>query len=219
MWANSGPAGPSPATTGRSSSTRSCGPRDATSCPAVHRNHADARSFVTLGPVVSIIEREPEAVEAPAQPPVEDAAPAVEPAPERLCSECSAPLQPDQDWCLECGTAQPDRPGARPGWRTAAAVLATTGVLASGAVAAAYAGLSADAKKAAAPNAQAALPPQPPAAAPPAPATPPAATPPAATTPPPAAPKSTPPPAVKPPAPTPPASTAAPPAAKPSTST
>src|SRR3954467_4721331 len=214
MWANSGPAGPSPATTGRSSSTRSCGPRDATSCPVVHRNHADARSFVTLGPVVSIIEREPEAVEAPAQPPVEDAAPVVEPAPERLCSECSAPLQPDQDWCLECGTAQPDRPGARPGWRTAAAVLATTGVLASGAVAAAYAGLSADARKAAAPNAQAALPAQPPAppapppprapppppppppAAPPAQTTPPApATPPAATTP--TTPKTTTPPAAK----------------------
>src|SRR3954467_4242313 len=180
MWANSGPAGPSPATTGRSSSTRTCGPRDGTSCPVVHRNHADARSFVTLGPVVSIIEREPEAVEAPAQPPVEDAAPAVEPAPERLCRECSAPLQPDQDWCLECGTAQPDRPGARPGWRSAAAVLATTGVLAARAGPAASAGRSADGKRAAAPTAQAALPPQPaPPAAPPAQTTPPApATPP-----------------------------------------
>jgi hypothetical protein len=181
----------------------------------VHRNHADLRSFVTLGSVLSIIEREPEVVEAPEQPPVE-AAP--EPAPERPCAECGAPLQPDQDWCLECGTAQPDRPGARPGWRTAAAVLATTGVLASGAVAAAYAGLSADARKAAAPNAQAALPAQPPAQVTP----PPAATPPAATTPPPTPPKSTTPPAAKTPAPTPPASTATPPAAKtttPSTST
>src|SRR3954469_16262907 len=162
MWANSAPAGRSPATTGSSSSTRTCGPRGATSCPAVHRNHTEPRSFVTLGSVVSIIERDPEVVEAPAQPPAADAAQTPDPAPERPCAECGAPLEPDQDWCLECGTAQPDRPGARPGWRTAAAVLATTGVLASGAVAAAYAGLSADAKKSAAPNAQAALPPPPP---------------------------------------------------------
>src|SRR3954462_6527739 len=196
MWGNSGPAGPSPATTGSSSSTRTCGPRGATSCPAVHRNHTEPRSFVTLGSVVSIIEREPEVVEAPAQPPAADAAQTPDPAPERPCAECGAPLQPDQDWCLECGTAQPDRPGARPGWRTAAAVLATTGVraarpatgvLAPGAVAAAYAGLSPDAKKSAAPNAQAALPPQPaaqPPAAAPAPAPAPApAQPPAATTP------------------------------------
>src|SRR3954465_9443790 len=107
MWANSAPAGRSPATTGSSSSTRTCGPRGATSCPAVHRNHTERRTFVTLGTVVSIIEREPEVVEAAAQPPVEDAAP--QPEPERPCAHCGAPLEPEQDWCLECGTAQPDR--------------------------------------------------------------------------------------------------------------
>lgn len=171
---------------------------------------------------MSIIEREAEAVEAPEQPPAQDAAPAPEPAPERPCAECGAPLQPDQDWCLECGTAQPDRPGMRPGWRTAAAVLATTGVLASGAVAAAYAGLSNDANRSAAPNAQAALPPQPaqPAAPPaPAPATPPAATTAAPATPPPTTtPKAVTPPPATPPVATPPAATATPPAtAKPTT--
>ena len=156
---------------------------------------------------MSIIEREPEVVEAPAIPPAE-AEQAPEPAPERPCAECGAPLEPDQDWCLECGTAQPDRPGVRTSWHGAAAVLAACGVLVSGAAAAAYAGLSSDAKKAAAPNAQAALPPQP---AAPAPAPPAQTTPPAATTPPPAtaAPK-TPPPAAKTPTPTPPASTATP---------
>ena len=65
------------------------------------------------------------------------------------------------------GAARPAR--RAPGWRSATAVLVVTGVLVAGAVAAAYAGLSADAKKAAAPNAQAAAaraPPPPPAAAP-----------------------------------------------------
>jgi hypothetical protein len=159
---------------------------------------------------VSTITREAEAVEAPEEPPVTGAP---EPVGARACESCGAALASDQDWCLECGTAQPDRPGVRPTWRTAAAVLVTTGVLAAGAVAAASAGLSADAKQAAAPSAQAALPAAPPpaAATPPAPAAPPAqTTPPAAATP---APKPSPatPPAAKTPAPTPPAPT--PPAA------
>jgi RNA polymerase subunit RPABC4/transcription elongation factor Spt4 len=25
--------------------------------------------------------------------------------PERVCAHCSSPLGPDQEWCLECGTA------------------------------------------------------------------------------------------------------------------
>jgi hypothetical protein len=172
---------------------------------------------------VSIIEREPEVVESGQEPipAAEDGQAGVggsDSAPERPCAECGAPLEPDQDWCLECGTAQPDRPGVRTGWQGAAAVLIACGVLVSGAAAAAYAGLSSDAKKAAAPNAQAALPPQP---AAPAPAPPAQTTPPAATTPPPAttAPK-TPPPAAKTPTPTPPASTATPkPAATPAPTT
>jgi hypothetical protein len=101
-------------------------------------------------------------------------------------------MQPGQEWCLECGTARPDRlSAARPSWRGGAAVLVVTGVLAVGAAAAAWAGLSADAKRVAADTTQAALPQpaqqQPAQATPPPAATtaqPPAstATPPAATT-------------------------------------
>jgi hypothetical protein len=147
---------------------------------------------------VETLTREPEAPEAaPAEPP-----------PARTCPACSAALADGQDWCLECGTAQPDRAGARTGWRSAAAVLAATGILASGAVAAAYAGLSADARKAAAPNAQAALPPQTP-DVPPEP-TPPPAPPAEEPPPPPAQPDPGPPPAAEPPAPAPPAPEPAP---------
>lgn len=157
----------------------------------------------------------PEAGGAPPETPVE-----------RPCPSCGAPLQPDQDWCLECGNAAGD--GRRlPGWRTAAAVLAIALVLASGAVAAAYAAMNSSSESgsttAAAPQttAQAAPPATPstpdlgaapaegtssapPAAAPSAStATPPPATPPAPT--PPVSSSATPPP-VAPPAATPPAS-------------
>jgi hypothetical protein len=112
-----------------------------------------------------------------------------------------------QDWCLECGEARTDRLAGAPSWRSGAAVLGVTGVLVAGAVAAAWAGLSADARRVAAPDAQASLPA--PAPAPPAP--PPSQTqPPAPATPPPAAapkakqaakkPKTSTPPAVKTPA-------------------
>jgi hypothetical protein len=80
-------------------------------------------------------------------------------APARLCASCAAPLAEGQDWCLECGTAQPGRLGGRPGWRPALTVLALTGLLATGAAAAAYAALSSEAQR------EAAAPP-PPAAAP-----------------------------------------------------
>lgn len=90
----------------------------------------------------------------------------------RLCASCAAPLTSGQDWCLECGTAQPGRLGTRPGWRAALAVLALTGVLASGAVAASYAAMSSDARRESVAPPVAAAPvvtPPPPAAAPPAP--------------------------------------------------
>lgn len=70
-------------------------------------------------------------------------APQPEVAVERPCPSCGAALAPDQDWCLECGAAAGDRSGGLPGWRTAAATIAACLVLASGAVAAAYAALSA----------------------------------------------------------------------------
>jgi hypothetical protein len=76
----------------------------------------------------------------------------------RLCPNCAALMAEGQDWCLECGTAQPGRLGGRPGWRAALTVVAITAVLAAGAVAAAYAALSSDAER------QASAPPPPPAA-------------------------------------------------------
>jgi hypothetical protein len=104
------------------------------------------------------------------------------PAPEgaRTCAACGAVMEPDQDWCLSCGTAAPGRLGDRPGWRAASTVMALTAVLVLGAVAAGYAALHDSKRKqqtvVAAPPAQ------------PAPETtaPPPATPPPATQPPPA---------------------------------
>ena len=95
-------------------------------------------------------------------------------APARPCTTCGAGLAGAQDWCLECGSAQPGRIGGRPGWRAALTVLALTGVLATGAGAAAYAALSSEAQR------QAAAPP-PPAAAPQVAQVPPQTTPPATT--------------------------------------
>jgi hypothetical protein len=60
----------------------------------------------------------------------------------RTCPKCSAPLEDGQDWCLNCGEAQPGgRRLALPGKRATATVLALTTVLVGGAVAASYAAL------------------------------------------------------------------------------
>lgn len=60
----------------------------------------------------------------------------------RTCPKCSAPLQDGQDWCLNCGEAQPGgRRVGLPGKRATATVLALTTVLVGGAVAASYAAL------------------------------------------------------------------------------
>lgn len=58
------------------------------------------------------------------------------------CPTCGAPVAVGQEWCLECGSAQPELLTTRPPWRSAAALLGATGVLVAGASAAAYAGLS-----------------------------------------------------------------------------
>jgi hypothetical protein len=63
---------------------------------------------------------------------------------ERPCPTCGAALEPEQDWCLECGTGTAGRSGGLPGWRTAAATIAICLTLASGAVAAAYAAMNAE---------------------------------------------------------------------------
>jgi hypothetical protein len=70
-----------------------------------------------------------------------DPASAGDAAAERACATCGTPLQPDQDWCVQCGAGAPSgRSG--PGWRSAAAALAGAAVLALGAAAAAYAALN-----------------------------------------------------------------------------
>src|SRR5687767_4420909 len=76
-------------------------------------------------------------------------APAPEaPAPvERPCTTCGAALEPEQDWCLECGSAQPGRLGDRAGWRAALTVIGATALLATGAGAAAYAALDSEATR------------------------------------------------------------------------
>jgi hypothetical protein len=87
-------------------------------------------------------------------------------------------MEPEQDWCLNCGTAAPGRLGERPGWRAASTVIALALLLVLGAVGAGYAALTGDSQ----PKQTASTPPaasQPPAAA--------QVAPPAATTQPPAA--------------------------------
>jgi hypothetical protein len=78
--------------------------------------------------------------------PAPEAEPQAEaPEPEvRACTHCGAALADGQDWCLECGTAVKQGRSPLPGWRTGAATIIATVVLASGAVAAAYAAINAD---------------------------------------------------------------------------
>jgi hypothetical protein len=75
------------------------------------------------------------------------AAPTAETPPEaapqaRACPRCQSPLAPEQDWCLQCGEAQPGRLAGLPGKRAAATVMALTTLIVGGAVAASYAALS-----------------------------------------------------------------------------
>jgi hypothetical protein len=113
----------------------------------------------------------PDTAQAPPTPPAADGGVRVPDDASRLCVNCAALLAEGQDWCLECGTAQPGRIGGRPGWRPALTIVAVTAVLAVGAVAAAYAALSSDAeRRASAPPPPSAAPVTPPAPAPTSPA-------------------------------------------------
>ncbi|HWH93515.1 MAG TPA: hypothetical protein VNT03_06610 [Baekduia sp.] len=69
------------------------------------------------------------------------ATPADAPPQTAACPKCHAPVEPGQDWCLNCGEAQASRRLTLPGKRAAATVLALTTVLVAGAVAASYAAL------------------------------------------------------------------------------
>jgi hypothetical protein len=131
---------------------------------------------------VKLLEAEPAvapqvAPEAPREAPQEQ--PPTKPEAVRTCASCGSPMEPDQDWCLNCGTAASGSLGQRPGWRAASTVIAITLALVLGAIAASYAAITSDdGEKPAAPA------PAPAAAAQQqAPATPPATTPPAASTP------------------------------------
>ena len=95
-------------------------------------------------------------------------------APPRTCASCGGPLDPEQDWCLACGTAAPGRLGERPGWKAALAVALLATLLVASAVAAAYAAMTDDAAREASAPATADIAPQ----ATPAPQTPPAEQPP-----------------------------------------
>ena len=129
---------------------------------------------------VKLLEAEPAvapqvAPEAPREAPQEQ--PPTKPEAVRTCASCGASMEPEQDWCLNCGTAVMGSLGQRPGWRAASTVIAITLALVLGAIAASYAAITSDDGKKPAAAAPA------PAAQQQAPATPPATTPPAASTP------------------------------------
>jgi hypothetical protein len=67
-------------------------------------------------------------------------APATVPAemsPRELCPLCTAPLSPEQSWCLHCGAAARTRLAAQPKWKALVAALALVVVLSLGVLAAA----------------------------------------------------------------------------------
>jgi hypothetical protein len=96
---------------------------------------------------VKLLEAEPvlapeAAPEAPPESPPEQ--PASPPEAAQTCRACGAPMEADQDWCLNCGTAAPGSLGERPGWRAATTVIALALLLVLGAVGAGYAALTGD---------------------------------------------------------------------------
>jgi hypothetical protein len=63
------------------------------------------------------------------------------------CPRCGAPLRPDQDWCLNCGTAVTTEIAGAPGWRTPVAIVAVVLLLAAGALVFAFLQISDDADR------------------------------------------------------------------------
>ena len=59
---------------------------------------------------------------------------ATESPPTRRCPRCDAPLAPEQDWCLECGTAVTTRVARRPGWGAPVAIVIVTLAIAGAAL-------------------------------------------------------------------------------------
>ena len=52
-----------------------------------------------------------------------------------VCPLCAAPLKPEQDWCLRCGTGARTRLAAPPKWKALAIALVLLVVLALGVLA------------------------------------------------------------------------------------
>jgi hypothetical protein len=75
------------------------------------------------------------------QPPTAASGPA--PVPLR-CPRCGANVEPEQDWCLECGAPARTRLAPTPNWRLPLAVLAAIAVIAGVALAIAFASLTQD---------------------------------------------------------------------------
>jgi hypothetical protein len=98
-------------------------------------------------PAVSGSEQVPSPEQTPAQQ-TPGALPEGPPTPERTCANCGSPLNPGQDWCLQCGAGTPESLTTRgPSWRSAAAIIGLAAILAIGAATAAYAALSKSASK------------------------------------------------------------------------
>jgi hypothetical protein len=76
------------------------------------------------------------------------------------CPRCGAPMRPDQDWCLSCGTAVTTEVAGAPGWRTPVVIVAVVLLIAAGALVFAFLQISDDAEQ----TAQAPPPPSPTAA-------------------------------------------------------
>jgi uncharacterized paraquat-inducible protein A len=66
--------------------------------------------------------------------------------PERVerCARCSTYIRPDQDWCLECGLAARTRLAPTPDWRIPLLAAVVAALLGAGALAYAFAKLTAD---------------------------------------------------------------------------
>lgn len=61
------------------------------------------------------------------------------------CPRCGAPLRPDQDWCLNCGTAVTTDVAGAPGWRTPVAIVGAVLAVAAAALVFAFLQISDDA--------------------------------------------------------------------------
>src|SRR6266545_1733685 len=70
--------------------------------------------------------------------------PGVEPT---SCPRCGAPMRPDQDWCLNCGTAVTTEVAGARGWRTPVAIVAVVLVIAAAGLAFAFLEISGDADR------------------------------------------------------------------------